>query len=213
MRKYNYVYKISTTNPIDERKYYIGVRSCNCLPEKDIGYWSSSKYLKEAIDEIGLENFFKEILSVWETREKAVEEEIRLHKKFDVGKNNEYFNKSRQRSVGFDWDATGHKFSESFKQKIKRRQTGKNNSFYGKHHSEESIKKIREKTTGTNNHFFGKSHSEETRKIISAKSGVSKGTKYMYNLKLELTKRIKKKDIQSYLDRGWCIGRKIFKKT
>ncbi len=32
MKKYNYVYRIIHLNPQDQRKYYIGVRSCDCLP-------------------------------------------------------------------------------------------------------------------------------------------------------------------------------------
>ena len=57
MKKYNYVYRIIHLNPQDQRKYYIGVRSCDCLPMDDINYWSSSKSLKEAINKQGKENF------------------------------------------------------------------------------------------------------------------------------------------------------------
>lgn len=64
--KPHYVYKIININPTDSRKYYIGVRTAeNGNPQDDLNYWSSSKYLKEAIKELGLENFYKEILSTW----------------------------------------------------------------------------------------------------------------------------------------------------
>lgn len=53
MKKYHYVYKITNNSPTDERKYYIGVRSSKVKPELDINYNSSSKYLKQALKEIG----------------------------------------------------------------------------------------------------------------------------------------------------------------
>jgi hypothetical protein len=104
MKKYHYVYKITNLKPQDQRKFYIGVRSSNCLP-KDDHYWSSSKYLKEAIKDNGYNNFKKEILSIWESRKLALTEEIRLHELYDVSKNPQYYNRSKQTSSG--WDTTG----------------------------------------------------------------------------------------------------------
>jgi hypothetical protein len=102
-QKAHYVYKITNNNPTDSRKYYIGVRTApNGNPQEDTKYWSSSKYLKEAIEEIGLENFSKEILSTWETREEAIAEEIRLHEKLNISLNENYYNKAKQTSTGFD---------------------------------------------------------------------------------------------------------------
>lgn len=101
MKKYHYVYRIINLVPKDERKYYIGVRSCDCFPEKDTNYMSSSKYLKESISEQGQDNFKKEILSIWGTREEANLEEVRLHEKFNVGLNLEYYNKAKSRGDGF----------------------------------------------------------------------------------------------------------------
>ena len=96
--KHNYTYLITnTTNGLK----YIGVRSCNCLPEND-SYMGSSKYLKEAIKEDSLSNFTKEILSDYPTRKLAVTEEIHLHNLHDVAVNPEYYNKSKQTSTGFD---------------------------------------------------------------------------------------------------------------
>lgn len=104
MKKYNYIYKITNINPLDERKYYIGVRSSIVEPHNDVHYWSSSNYLKKSISEQGIENFIKEILSIWDSREEAVNEEIRLHAEFDVSKNPEFYNKSRSISTGFSPD-------------------------------------------------------------------------------------------------------------
>lgn len=46
----HYVYKLTARNPIDRRKYYIGVRTCDGAPSKDSGYMSSSRYVQAAID-------------------------------------------------------------------------------------------------------------------------------------------------------------------
>jgi len=103
LTKIHYTYKITNLNPTDKRLYYIGVRSTTkSSPNLDTNYRSSSKYLKDAIKEIGHNNFSKEILSTWETRELAVLEEIRLHQEFDVAKNPLFYNKSKQTSTGFD---------------------------------------------------------------------------------------------------------------
>ena len=101
--KAHYVYKITNLNPSDERKYYIGVRTApNGNPQNDTKYMSSSRYLKEAIKENGLENFYKEILSAWATREEALAEEIRLHSEYDVNNNILFYNKSKQLTKRFD---------------------------------------------------------------------------------------------------------------
>ncbi len=101
MKQYHYVYKIINTVPIDNQKYYIGVRTSKVSPEKDVKYMGSSTPLKNAIKFGGIENFKKEILSVWETREYALNEEIRLHELYDVSRNTEYYNKVKSISNGF----------------------------------------------------------------------------------------------------------------
>lgn len=93
--KHHYIYKITNLKPLDARKYYIGVRTCECPPEDDKKYMGSSKYLKDVFAEIGIDNFKKEILSVWDTRKLANKEEIRLHELYDVAKNPKFYNKSR----------------------------------------------------------------------------------------------------------------------
>ena len=100
-KEYHYIYKITCTKPTDLRKYYIGVHSSMCIPNKDISYMGSSEYLDSAIKSIGNQYFDKEILSVWETRVKANQEEIRLHTELDVAKDLEYFNKYNARIGDF----------------------------------------------------------------------------------------------------------------
>lgn len=100
--KLHYIYKITNLNPTDSRKYYIGVRSTNHKsPEADSKYMSSSTCLKKEIRQYGKDNFFKEILSIWETRDLANLEEIRLHTLYNVSSNPEYYNISNATTSGF----------------------------------------------------------------------------------------------------------------
>lgn len=91
---YHYVYKIINLFPENDERFYIGVHSCNCKPDKDGDYWGSSKYLNEAIEKQGLVDFSKEILSVWKTREEANAEEERIHREINVMDHSEYYNRS-----------------------------------------------------------------------------------------------------------------------
>jgi len=101
MKEYHYVYKITNLNPTDERKFYIGVRTSTVLPEEDIKYMGSSKYLTKYIEELGIQNFSKSILSTWETRQEANQEEIRLHTLHEVSINRNYYNKAEAKNAGF----------------------------------------------------------------------------------------------------------------
>lgn len=103
---YHYVYQITEIN---SGKKYIGLRSCSDYPENDIGikYFSSSKN-KEFIEsqKTNSSNYIYSILSVFDCREDAINEEIRLHELFDVGRNVEYINKAKQTYLSFDVSGT-----------------------------------------------------------------------------------------------------------
>lgn len=99
MKKYHYVYMLSNTDPIDDRKFYIGCRSSNCIPSDD-SYFSSSKEILKLIKNGKV--FTKEILGVFSNREEAIKYEIELHNKYDVSNNIEFYNKHNQSSSGFD---------------------------------------------------------------------------------------------------------------
>jgi len=94
--KSHYTYRLIALNPVDERVEYIGVRSCNGLPENDTRYQGSSKHLPHTIQ------YRKEIIAVWPTREEAVAHEVALHDFHDVARSPRFFNKAKQTSVGFD---------------------------------------------------------------------------------------------------------------
>lgn len=107
--KFHYTYLLLDNNG----KMYIGARSCIVHPIDD-NYWSSSKYVLNAITK-GIK-FNKQILSIWNTRKEAINHEILLHEIFDVAKNQSFYNKAKQTSTKFD--TTGFVFSEEQKLKI-----------------------------------------------------------------------------------------------
>ncbi len=103
----HYVYQIKN---ILAEKYYIGVRSCNIAPVDDLGkkYFSSSSDKNFMNDQKeNPENYRYKILEEFDSRSLAVKEEIKLHKKFNVSKNNIFYNLASQTADGFDWDSTG----------------------------------------------------------------------------------------------------------
>ena len=101
-KKFHYVYLITE---LSTNKKYIGSRSCDNKPEFDLGhkYYSSSKnkiFIKNQKD--NRDNYNYTILSMHQTREEAINEEIRLHDLYNVNHNPEFYNRSKQTSTGFD---------------------------------------------------------------------------------------------------------------
>jgi len=116
-KKYHYTYQIQNLKPIDGRTFYIGVRSCSCLPEEDTDYWGSQKkHLGKAIENQGKQDFKKYIIKTFPTRLEAAEHEMELHEQYDVVRNHFYYNRAKSTSTG--WDSTGIKRSEETRQKI-----------------------------------------------------------------------------------------------
>jgi hypothetical protein len=113
-------------NPVDERVEYIGVRSCNGLPENDTRYQGSSKHLPRTIQ------YRKEIIAVWPTREEAVAHEIALHDLHDVARSPRFFNKAKQKSTGFDAGAFSAGDNHWTRKVDPEQLKGLNNPNYGK---------------------------------------------------------------------------------
>ena len=98
---YHYVYRIEHTS----KKAYIGSRTSEVAPKLDLGnnYFSSSTDEEFTKDQIKNPECYKyKITGIYPTRSSAIDEEINLQKFFDVAKNKMYYNKSIQRSNGFD---------------------------------------------------------------------------------------------------------------
>jgi hypothetical protein len=71
-KSYSYVYKLINKN---NSEYYIGLRSCWCLPEEDKKYYGSGKRIRSCIKKYGKEIFEKQILKTFATRYEASEYE------------------------------------------------------------------------------------------------------------------------------------------
>ena len=98
----HYTYMLKVKEPTDARALYIGVRTCKAEPELDSAYLGSCKPLKAWIKDNGADKVEKIILGRWSTREEAMLHEILLHDCFDVGRNQEFWNRAKQTATGFD---------------------------------------------------------------------------------------------------------------
>jgi len=106
--KYHYTYRITH---IEHKKYYYGTRTSTINPKEDIGikYFSSSsnkEFIKDQKEHP--QNYKYKVLKVFSTREEAMELEIKLHNKFDVGVNEHFYNRAKQTSTGFDFSGAKH---------------------------------------------------------------------------------------------------------
>lgn len=114
--KHNFVYK--TINQVNGKEY-IGV---HCTNDIDDGYLGSGKILKKAIEKYGVDNFKREIIENFDTREEAFDLEYKLVDK-------EY----TLRDDTYNLVLGGNINPISY---------GKNNPFYGRSHSEDTKTKI-----------------------------------------------------------------------
>lgn len=99
---YHYVYRI--TNKVLNKHYY-GKRGSTIKPELDIGivYFSSSSdkvFMKDQKE--NPQNYKYKVVSVHSSSYQALLKEVRLHYKFDVGVNKNFYNKAKQSTAGAD---------------------------------------------------------------------------------------------------------------
>lgn len=156
---------------------YIGVRSCNGDPEKDIKYFGSF-----------LDKNFKPtekiILHVFKTRKEANNAEIALHEFYSVASNPHFANRANSTSSGFS--RLGAKNSETAKKKVA--MANKGNKYclgrkvsdeakekirqhnIGRKKSKETIEKLRSRSKGDKNPMHGKTHSQTAKNKISLAS-------------------------------------------
>jgi hypothetical protein len=108
-QKYHYVYRI--TNKILNKHYY-GSRTSKTEPKYDLGinYFSSSS-VKEFIQDQKLnnQNYKYVIVRIFNSRNEALLFESHLHSKFNVAKNDKFYNKSNVTTTGFIYGFLGKK--------------------------------------------------------------------------------------------------------
>lgn len=183
---YGYIY--ITTNLINNKKY-IGKHKSSKFTED---YKGSGKYLWNAINKYGWDNFKVEMIEECNSNEELNDKERYWISYYNAVKSSEFYNITE----GGDG----------------RSMFGKDNGMYGKHHSIESRNKISNSIKGENNPFYGRHHSDKTKEILRIKS-----SKYLmgnkYNLGRKLSEETKKKMSESHKKSGNkppnCEGKKF----
>ncbi len=206
-KKYNYLYK--TTNLITG-KYYIGMHSTNNL---DDGYLGSGRVLKRSIKKYGSEKHRLEIIGFFDTRKDLVNKEIEVVTEEIIndticmnlmsGGMGGFISEEQQKRRSI---AGGKAHAERIKNDVVYR--------------EEFSKRMSEKMKQTNaegkikyNTFSGRTHTDETKKKMSnTKKGTGIGKQNSqygtcWVTKDGKNKKIKKEELQNYLDKGYSRGR------
>jgi len=219
---FNYIY--ITTNLVNGKKY-VGEHSTNNLNDGYLG--SGQPYFKRALVEYGKENFEKEILELFDTKEDAFDAQSRYIEKYNTLVPN-----------GYNISPTGgHNVKKCWSEESKKKcsETKK-----GKKHSEETKKKIGDALRGrkiseeTKEKRRRKPMSKETKKKISiARSNKPLSEKHKENIGISITRYWGSKerkhrfiwtfneaerknkythieDLDYWLNLNWKIGRKFF---
>jgi len=219
----HYTYRI--TNIIFKLHYY-GTRSTELSPAKDIGiYYFSSSSDKEFIqDQKDNPSHYKyKVIKVFSSREKALELEIKLHNKFDVGINESFYNRSKQTSIGFNYNCKGLKKPKGFGEKISNRQYGIKFSDERKNNISLGLNRIcnNGKTVAQNramkgsknpmygktkelNPMYGKTHTDDVKKHLS---NIKKGTKLSTQTKEKIRNSCKKPKVskENYAKKNYYL--------
>ena len=174
MRKYHYVYRITNTQ---ENKHYYGVRSSKVEPKLDLGikYFSSStdkEFIKEQKENKYI--FKYKIIKQFDSRKEANQFEIDLHWKFDVARNESFYNRAKATLVSFCIE--GYKHTEETREKQSKARLGKSLS-------DETKAKLSKSKKGKPSSRKGKNITQEHKdNIIKAKQEISEETRKKLSL-------------------------------
>ena len=194
----HYIYK--TTCNVTNR-YYVGMHSTNNLND---GYMGSGRRLRRSIRKYGEDNHTKEVVGFYDNRDLLIEAEIKAITPEMVGDTD-----CMNLMVGGE-GGTGTKQVEGSKRKwrdpeYRAKMTKLASEKFIKFHEDGKIKAL---------DWTGREHSEETKQKMSESSkGVGEGETNSQYGTCWITKegsntKIKKEDIDSYLEEGWVKGRK-----
>jgi len=131
---YHYTYLIRSKT---SKMKYIGVRSSVAKPEYD-NYWSSSKHLPLDVKN----THSKRVLKEFSSRKQAIEHEIYLHHKYDVGKNSMFYNRAKQTTCKYDTTGVPNPHSKETRKKLSQ-------ALKGKKRTAEMVEAMRKRMLGT----------------------------------------------------------------
>ena len=209
-KKIHYLYK--TTCVITSR-WYIGLHSTNNMED---GYMGSGKRLRYSIRKYGVDNHKKEILEFFETRELLVEAEIKAITA-DMITDTDCMNIV---------DGGGGFTSEyakicAIKSNEKQRFLRENDQEWVYNFSNKmslANKKAYDDGNREKTYFFdrnGVEHSDDAKqKMSETKKGTGTGSSNSqygtcWITKNDTNKKVKKEDLDSYLNEGWIKGKKV----
>ena len=174
-----YVYRLTFLHE-GKTKHYIGSRY---RQYKEIAnpsdllktYFTSSRYARDAIKEVGVENVKKKILMTFDNADDCIAFETKLLERVDAMNNEMFLNKSNGTFKFFPKKLSeetkermsiakkGKKFTEEHKSNLRRNHKG----MTGRKFSADHLKKLSEVNSGSNNPFFNSTHTEESKRKIS----------------------------------------------
>ena len=212
--KFHYIYKITNTK---NGNYYIGMHSTNKLEDD---YMGGGTRIRNSIRKHGLEVHSKEILEFLNDREslkkrerEIVDESLLQDKKclnLQLGGGGGFINEEHMKKA-----AT----SGALKTNQMRRENPASWIKACEGNSEKISKKLKDmyKTGEIKHPFLGKSHKEETILLMKEKKkghGIGElnsqfNTCWIHNLENKINKKIKKEEIEKYIEKGWSKGRKM----
>ncbi len=198
-KKFHFIYK--TTNLLSG-KYYIGMHSTDNLED---GYLGSGNRLRLAVRKHGKENFKREIIEFCKNRDELRKRESKVITLEEVAKK-ECMNLAIGGEGGFTDSGGPMAFAKKFKE---------DKEFGDKIRATliENVKKAHKNGNIKYDNFTDKKHSEETKKKMSESSkGMNTGYKNgsygtCWITKDGANKKIKKEEIDIYLNLGWNKGR------
>ena len=217
MKPYYIIYQV--TNSIND-KIYIG---CHKTEKIDDDYMGSGKYLNNAKNKHGIENFNKEILHVFDNSDEMFKMESELVNEEFIARTDtynlrlggfggwEYINNNRAHQEYIDLARAGGlaKATARLLNPDRFKESDRKSSIRMKNYHASGVHKY--------DNFKGKKHKQETKEKIGNANSLHQsgtgnsqyGTCWIYNIDLKNSKKIKKEDIQQWLDEGWLSGRKM----
>ncbi len=214
-KKYHFIYK--TTNVLTGR-YYYGMHSTDDLND---GYVGSGKRIKRSINKHGKENHIREIIEFVSDRKKLKQRErevVNLDKvaKKDcmnlmVGGKGGY---SKNNFGGTEGRCRGAKSTNFLMWTTEKEKHIKRVSLQSKERWKDE--NFRLKMMKVLN-WTGRKHKEESKKLIGEKNSIHQkgsgnsqyGTCWIYSEKEKRSMKIKKDDLDFYINDSWIKGRKI----
>ena len=209
-KKYNYIYK-TTCNVTN--KYYVGMHSTDDLND---GYMGSGKRLWFSMNYHGRRNHSIEVLEYYDTRTELREREADLVNE-DLLKEDLCMNLKTGGDGGFVNEEHRQKFITSDGPKNFAIRLKEDKEFREEHRElvSNNMKKAHANGSIKYDNFKGKSHTDDTKRKMSelmkgkheGKNNPSYGSCWI--MKDDESKKIKKEDLNGYLELGWIKGRKM----